>query len=310
LWRVARSGGAPQQLTGAGEVEGIAFSPRANSLVFAQDTREFDIYRAELTAGGAEVRRPEPVIASTRFDRYPIYSPDGNMIAFATLRSGNWQLWTSDSNGRNTVQLTTFERGEVAQPSWSPDGRQIVFISSAGGTREAYVINATGGKPRKLVALGTDVQGTLWSRDGQWFIFVSGQGAGKVLRAPVAGGTPSLADPEWLFQQGREEERYRARDHAVWTLTEEGKEREVFRFQGTGGVGAASKAGIYFLLNGSVNKPGDLMFYRFPNGPLTKVAGIEGVSQYGFSISPDGRYLLYAKMVSSGSDLMLVENFK
>ena len=46
------------------------------------------------------------------------------------------------------------------------------------------------------------------------------------------------------------------------------------------------------------------------NGPLTKVKGVEGMSSSGFSISPDGRYLLYTKLVSSGSDLMLVENFK
>ena len=33
-------------------------------------------------------------------------------------------------------------------------------------------------------------------------------------------------------------------------------------------------------------------------------------SSGGESISPDGRYLRYTKMVSSGADLMLVENFK
>ena len=57
-------------------------------------------------------------------------------------------------------------------------------------------------------------------------------------------------------------------------------------------------------------RPSELFFYRFPGGPLTKVAGIEGLSQYGLSISPDGRYLLYTKWASQGSDLMLVENFK
>ncbi len=225
------------------------------------------------------------------------------------LRSGNWQLWTSDSDGRNTIQLTTFARGEVATPSWSPDGRQILFLSSVSGSLEAYVINATGGKPRKLDALGTDVGSVLWSRDGQWLLFRSNQEGGQ-FRIPAAGGAPSPADTRWLSQQLANKDLYRIRNRAVWKLTEGGKEREVFRFEGNTGRTVVSRAGIYLLVNGSPTKPGDLMFYRLPNGPLTKVAGVEGMSMYGFSISPDGRYLLYTKMVSSGSDLMLVENFK
>jgi Tol biopolymer transport system component len=89
LWRISRSGGAARRLTEAGEANAVAISPRANRLVFTQSRREFDIYRAELAAGGAEVRRTEAVLASTRFDRYPSYSPDGTKIAFATLRSAS-----------------------------------------------------------------------------------------------------------------------------------------------------------------------------------------------------------------------------
>jgi hypothetical protein len=50
------------------------------------------------------------------------------------------------------------------------------------------------------------------------------------------------------------------------------------------------------------------MFYHFPKGPITKIAGVE--TRYGFSLSPDGHYLIYTKMTSTGSDLMLVENFR
>jgi len=50
------------------------------------------------------------------------------------------------------------------------------------------------------------------------------------------------------------------------------------------------------------------MFYPLPNGPLTKVAGVE--MRYDPSLSPDGHYLVYTKMTSTGSDLMVVENFR
>jgi serine/threonine protein kinase/Tol biopolymer transport system component len=313
LWRIASSGGAPRRITeAAGEIHNFALSRPTNRLVFTQRTRELDIYRAELTEGGAEVRQPLPWLVSTRFDRYPSYSPDGTKIAFVTLRSGNWQLWTSDSDGRNTIQLTAFERGEVSFPSWSPDGRQILFLASAAGPVEPYVINGTGGKPRRLGAPVPDVVGAVWSRDGQWVAFGSNlEGWSGEFRIPAAGGSPSSADTQWLSQQLANDDLYRVRNRVVWKLTEGGKEREIFRLEGDASRRmVASKAGIYALVNASPTKPGDLMFYRLPNGPLTKVAGVEGVSLYGFSISPDGRYLLYTKMVSSGSDLMLVENFK
>ena len=196
--------------------------------------------------------------------------------------------------------------------NWSPDGRQIAFEASAGGAYDGYVINATGGKARKLDAPGSDVRFMRWSLDGQWLIFQSGQSGGiGARRVPAAGGAASPAETDWLNQQRPQEARYFPRGRALWTRTDEGKEREVFRFEGiTQSRPLTSRDGIYLPVNATANKPGDLMFYRLPNGPLTKVAGVEGMSSYGLSISPDGRYLLYTKMVSSGSDLMLVENFK
>ena len=73
---------------------------------------------------------------------------------------------------------------------------------------------------------------------------------------------------------------------------------------------AVDRWGFYFVAGGSSLTPGKMMFFRFPNGPVTKVAGVESPSGFGASISPDGRYLLYTKFTVSGSDLMLVDNFR
>jgi hypothetical protein len=53
-----------------------------------------------------------------------------------------------------------------------------------------------------------------------------------------------------------------------------------------------------------------MMFYRFPNGPVSKMTGVDSPSLYGSSVSPDGRYLLYTKFTATGSDLMLVDDFR
>jgi Tol biopolymer transport system component len=285
LWRLALADGArPRRLTAQTEVFGLAYSGRSDRLVYAQSRREMDIYRVELGARGGQAHGAVPLIASSRQERYPRYSPDGKKIAFRSLRSGNWQLWVCDSDGTNVVQLTSFERGEVRAPEWTDDSREIQFSSNVDGTFREYAINAGGGVPRRLedsarsnLAQLTPTVQPAKSPDGKYIYFGRD---GTMWRQPADGGPDSG--------------------------------REVFRFDGIipeSGL-AVDRWGIYFVANPSSTKPGEMMFYRFPNGPVTKVAGVDSPSFYGSSVSPDGRYLLYTKFTATGSDLMLVDNFR
>jgi Tol biopolymer transport system component len=316
LFRIATSGTARRtRLTEQGEVLNLTISERARRMVFSQSRREMDIYRAELSAKGDAVIQSTPLIASSRLDRYPRYSPDGKKIAFVSLRSGNWQLWVSDSQGGNPVQMTSYERAEVTYPTWSADGKQIGFVSNAEGAYQAYVIDAAGGQARKLEAVGINLFGWNWSRDGRWIFFPSSRGGTRQhWKIPAGGGMPeqmtfqgSGGCPPVESPDGKLA--YYARPGGVWSVpVKGGTEREVFAFDIDEGCMESSRLGIYFVANATVTKGGDLMFYPFPSGPITKVAGLE--TRYGLSISPDGRQLLYTKLTSTGSDLMLVDNFR
>ena len=57
-------------------------------------------------------------------------------------------------------------------------------------------------------------------------------------------------------------------------------------------------------------QPGSVQFLSFRTGKLVTVADIPREPGWGFSVSPDGRSLLYTAFEPSGSDLMLVENFR
>ena len=313
LFQVRISGTARKRLTEQGEILNLAISPRSHRLVFAQSRREMDIFRVELSGNGGDARNPIPLIASSRLERYPSYSPDGNKIAFVSLRSGNWQLWVANSDGGNATQMTSFESGEVAFPAWSPDGRHIGFTSNADGGQLAYTVDATGGRPRRLDALGANVFNWKWSRDGHWFLFLSSRHGGRQLwKIPASGGAPEELTRRGAatFAQSLDGKLiYYARPGGIWCVpVEGGAEYEVVKSDVEPGTLDVNRFGIYFHAHSSVTTNGDLMFYHFPNGPLTKVAGI--TTRYGVSASPDGRWLLYTKLTSTGSDLMLVESFR
>jgi serine/threonine protein kinase len=61
------------------------------------------------------------------FDRYPSWSPDGKRIAFASDRSGSYEIWSISANGTDLRQHSFDSPGASSFPQWSPDGSRIVF---------------------------------------------------------------------------------------------------------------------------------------------------------------------------------------
>ncbi|HZS04603.1 MAG TPA: hypothetical protein VFD58_07185 [Blastocatellia bacterium] len=69
--------------------------------------------------------------------------------------------------------------------------------------------------------------------------------------------------------------------------------------------------GIYFV---TTTAAGPLLeFYNFATGQVSEVARLaKGPEKYipGLAVSPGGRTILYAQLDQSGSDLMMVEDFR
>ena len=79
----------------------------------------------------------------------PAWSPDGNKIAFASHRSGFFDIWVMDADGSNQVNLTDQPTYD-GSPAWSPDSTKIAFMSRRDGDPEIYVMNADGSSPVKI----------------------------------------------------------------------------------------------------------------------------------------------------------------
>jgi Tol biopolymer transport system component len=148
----------------------LAVSLLMNRLAYAQIHSDVDLWRLELTDNGRIQSPPVPFISSTKPDFEPEYSPDGRRIAFTSSRSGVNQIWVCDSDGLNPVQLTSYGGEVLYGPRWSRDGQQIGFNVEGlkGAPTQIYVVNANGGRPKRLQTPTAWAQWPNWCLVGQW----------------------------------------------------------------------------------------------------------------------------------------------
>jgi TolB protein len=66
-------------------------------------------------------------------DQYPIWSPDGEFIAFSSNRDGDWEIYLFSMEDNNLRQITENESDDGKSGlTWSPDGSRIAFASDEG----------------------------------------------------------------------------------------------------------------------------------------------------------------------------------
>ena len=107
----------------------------------------------------------------------PAFSPDGNRLAFASNRSGNWELYMMDFSSGEVTRLTDTPAYE-GSPSWSPDGMWLVYESYVGdensGNLELFIRSLDGKTDpiRLTYDPGADFS-PVWSPLGRQIAFVS-----------------------------------------------------------------------------------------------------------------------------------------
>jgi Tol biopolymer transport system component len=91
----------------------------------------------------------------------PVWSPDGNAIAFTADWDGNFDIYIMDVDQFIIWQLTRLD-GDTGYrfPAWSPDGRYLTFLGFAGqGVGGAiYLINADGSGQRAIYPEGVKAE--------------------------------------------------------------------------------------------------------------------------------------------------------
>ncbi len=142
--------------------------------------------------------KPVPLTTSAGLDVFPTFSPDGNTIAFASDRTGKFEIYARQMITGGSEVAVTADGGQNLQPAWSPDGMSLAYVSKDKGG--VWVVPALGGVARRLTEFGSR---PAWSADGAFLTFqsdgVSDLNAGAfpalppstLWIVPAAGGKPT-----------------------------------------------------------------------------------------------------------------------
>ncbi len=121
-------------------------SPDGRTIAFVHGG---DIWTVDATGGEARL-----LIAHEEEESRPLFSPDGEHLAFESYRDGTSHLYVYDFATGETRQVT-FLSASAELSAWSPDGEWLWFSSNShdiSGMADVFRVRASGGTPMPVIA--------------------------------------------------------------------------------------------------------------------------------------------------------------
>ena len=104
-------------------------------------------------------------------------------VVYESFREGNWDLFISDLDGSNPVNLTRTSDSHELYPHVSADGSKICFVADEGAaaekTRNVYYMNRDGSGRTLVVRNGRE---PCWNSDGKEIAYLPGEFAEFTLK--------------------------------------------------------------------------------------------------------------------------------
>ena len=129
--------------------------------------------RSQLNRPGGLFGPPPMRLAQVTFsaglDVFPSFSPDGNAIAYASDRSGKFEIYVRQLSVTGGELQITNDGGGNVEPTYSPDGQSIAYHSRE--KNGVWIIPTLGGVPKRITDFGSR---PAWSHDGSRIAFESG----------------------------------------------------------------------------------------------------------------------------------------
>jgi Tol biopolymer transport system component/predicted Ser/Thr protein kinase len=171
----------------------------------SQGSRNSNLWLFDLMRGGAPAR----FTFDASRDAYPVFSPDGSCIIFASDRDGPANLYQKLTNGaRNEEPLLKSDEAKLPY-SWSRDGRYLLYTIQSPKTKDdIWILPLDGSKKAPMLFQGTEFDETRahFSPDGHWIAYDSDEtGRGEVyVREFLLGsdGKPEATAPHLISNGG------------------------------------------------------------------------------------------------------------
>ena len=214
VWR-DRAGKFQDELASGSEFGMPRISPDGRRVAFTRIDRDnMDIWIADLA------RKPPHMIHFTfdpAQDRFPIWSPDGAMITFASGQPQLFDLYRKRSDGTGGVQRLTNKPSAQHAMDWSADAKSLAFTRNTAGGTDLLILPEGGSEYTFLKTNVSEAHSQFSPRAARWIAyssddsgrreiyvkaFIPGQAAGdaRTQISPIsAGGTM----PRWR-SDGRE----------------------------------------------------------------------------------------------------------
>ena len=163
----------------------MSFSPDGRYIAYDSRTRR-DFHRRDIFVLATDGSRESLLVEHPADDRFPLWTPDGSAILFASDRSGPWDQWlipVAQGTAQGSPTLITENLGPIESLRFTTDGNHYYNLAT-GRRMDVYIaaLDSATGQPRGAPVLVSDRSrgvSTLpeWSPDGQHLAYVSFRGA-------------------------------------------------------------------------------------------------------------------------------------
>lgn len=158
-----------RQITRLGQVMEVgmaSWSPDGEQIAFAGWLEDgyFKLFSLPLPDHPTQWNRLRPVPLTTGdYQQFnPVWSPDGEWIAYYANPQSNWDVYLIRPDGIGRRRLTTSADFD-GLPRWSPDGQYLVFVSWKDGNQEIYTMHRSGSDQTRLTYHPNDDTLPIWS---------------------------------------------------------------------------------------------------------------------------------------------------